>query len=62
AGVFPLLGERTPSGQLYVVQPGDTLSQIGRLWGVDAMRIAVANRLLDPNVLYIGQELCIPLG
>ena len=61
-GVLPLLGERTPSGQEYVVQPGDTLSRIGQLWGVDAMRIAFANRLPDPNVLSIGQVLCIPLG
>jgi hypothetical protein len=60
--VWSLLGERTPSGQLYVVQPGDTLSHIGGLWGVDARRIAIANRLADPNVLSIGQELCIPLG
>ena len=58
--VWPLLAERTPSGQLYVVQPGDTLSKIGGLWGVAATRIAIANRLADPNVLSIGQELCIP--
>lgn len=60
--VLSLLGERSPAGQLYVVQPGDTLSKIGQLWGVDATRIAIANRLPDPNVLFIGQELCIPLG
>jgi hypothetical protein len=60
--VLSLLGERTPSGQLYIVQQGDTLSKIGGLWGVDATRIAIANRLADPNVLFIGQQLCIPLG
>jgi LysM repeat protein len=60
--VRALLGERTPSGQLYVVQSGDTLSRIGQLWGVDAMRIATANRLADPNVLFVGQELCVPLA
>ena len=31
--VWPLLGERTPSGQLYIVQSGDTLSKIGRALG-----------------------------
>jgi hypothetical protein len=62
-GVLPLLGGRSqPSGQLYVVQPGDTLFKIAQLWGVDATRIAVANRLSDPNVLFVGQGLCIPLG
>jgi hypothetical protein len=60
--VRTLLGHRTPSGQLYVVQSGDTLSRIGQLWGVDMMRIASANRLADPNVLFVGQELCIPLA
>jgi LysM repeat protein len=53
-------GRADASGQLYAVQAGDTLSRIGQLWGVDARHIAIANRLADPNVLYIGQELCIP--
>ena len=44
------------------MQPGDTLGRIGRLWGVDPTRIAIANRLADPNVLSVGQVLCIPLG
>lgn len=60
--VWSLLGERTPSGQAYTVQPGDTLSRIGQAWGVDVTRIAIANRLADPNFLSIGQVLCIPLG
>jgi len=60
--VWPLLGERTPSGQSYTVQAGDTLSRIARLWGVDVQRLAVANRLADPNFLSVGQVLCIPLG
>jgi len=60
--VWSLLSERTPSGQEYTVQAGDTLGRIGRMWGVDPTRIAIANRLADPNVLYVGQVLCIPLG
>jgi len=60
--VWSLLSERTPSGQEYTVVSGDTLGRIGRMWGVDPMRIAAANRLADPNVLYVGQVLCIPLG
>jgi hypothetical protein len=42
--------------------PATPQSSIGLLWGVDPMRIAMANRLADPNVLYVGQVLCIPLG
>lgn len=60
--VWSLLGQRTPSGQSYVVQAGDTLGLIGRAWGVDPQRIAVANALTDPNLIYAGQVLCIPLG
>jgi LysM repeat protein len=60
--VWPVLSQRMPSGQQYVVQPGDTLFKIGQLWGVDATRIALANRLADPNVLFVGQTLCIPVG
>jgi nucleoid-associated protein YgaU len=60
ADVWPVLAERTPSGQQYVVASGDTLSLIARLWGVDANRIAVANRLANPNALHVGQVLCIP--
>jgi hypothetical protein len=60
--VWPVLSQRTPSGQQYVVQPGDTLQKIGQLWGVAVARIALANRLADPNVLFVGQTLCIPLG
>jgi hypothetical protein len=62
AEVWPVLAERSPSGQQYVVLAGDTLSLIARLWGVDANRIALANRLADPNVLHAGQVLCIPTG
>jgi LysM domain len=60
--VWPVLSDRTPSGQAYTVQSGDTLSLIAQRWGVDPNRIAIANRLADPNLLHVGQVLCIPLG
>jgi LysM repeat protein len=59
--VWPLLGERTPSGQTYTVQPGDT-PRASPVVGVDVQRIALANRLADPNFLSVGQVLCIPLS
>jgi LysM repeat protein len=43
------------------VQAGDTLSIISQRWGVAASRIASANRLANPNVIHVGQVLCIPL-
>jgi hypothetical protein len=59
--VWPVLSDRTPSGQAYTVQAGDTLSLIGQRWGVAPNRIAIANRLPDANVIHAGQVLCIPL-
>jgi LysM domain len=56
------LAGRTPLGQEYTVRSGDTLSLIARLWGVDATRIARANRIANPNILHAGQVLCIPTG
>ncbi len=44
----------------HVVQLGDTLSGIARFYGVSAQAIADANRLFDPDRLYVGQRLIIP--
>jgi LysM repeat protein len=42
------------------VRVGETLSSIGRLYGVSPWTIAQANHLADPNRIYIGQWLWIP--
>jgi uncharacterized membrane protein/LysM repeat protein len=44
---------------IHVVQPGETLSSIGRQYGVAYQAIMEANGLSDP-VLEVGQELIIP--
>lgn len=49
-----------PQGERYVVQPGDTLGQIAARYGVTVEAIVQANKLDDPDVLRIGQELIIP--
>ena len=46
----------------YVVKNGDTLMSIADAFGVRASVIQVANNLLDPDTLKIGQELAIPGG
>ena len=46
----------------YMVRVGETLSSIGRLYGVSAWAIASANHLSNPNRVYAGQWLCIPKG
>lgn len=48
------------SGQVYVVQKGDTLYSIAFLNGVDYVDIAELNNIDDPSVIKIGQQLSIP--
>jgi len=42
------------------VQPGETLFSIGRMYGVSPWNIASANRLANPNWIYVGQRLYVP--
>jgi hypothetical protein len=44
----------------HLVRAGDTLSSIGRLYGVNPYAIAAANGLANPNYIYVGQLLFIP--
>ncbi len=48
---------------VYIVQPGDTLSNIARGYaGISWLDIAQANDIVNPNVIYVGQVLRIPDG
>jgi murein DD-endopeptidase MepM/ murein hydrolase activator NlpD len=42
------------------VQPGDTLFSIARRYNLSAPELAQFNGLLNPNMIYIGQEIKIP--
>jgi hypothetical protein len=44
----------------HYVRYGETLSSIGRLYGVNPYAIARANGLANPNYIYAGQVLLIP--
>lgn len=48
------------SPEQYVVQPGDTLGLIASQFSVSVEAIMLANDLLDPNSLDVGQFLVIP--
>lgn len=49
-----------PGGELYTVQPGDTLYAIAIRYRTTVNAILEANQLANPNSLSIGQELIIP--
>jgi LysM repeat protein len=42
------------------IKAGETLSIIGRIYGISWTTIAQANNLANPNHVYVGQILCIP--
>lgn len=50
-----------PGGNQYIVQGGDTLSAIAFRFGVNPFELARANRLMNPNLIFVGQCLTIPM-
>ena len=50
------------SGSVYVVQRGDTLTNIARRNGVSVSQLAAANGLRTTAWVYVGQRLVIPGG
>ena len=53
-------GTAVPSGTTHIVQPGEWIWQIARIYGVDPQAIIDANNLASPATIYPGQELIIP--
>jgi LysM repeat protein len=49
-----------PATRIHIVRPGETLSSIARRYGTTYWAIAMANNLVNPNVIYAGQRLVIP--
>ena len=46
---------------IYTVQPGDTLSGIARLYGSAVQAIINVNNIINPNLIYPGAVLLIPV-
>lgn len=46
----------------HVVEAGQELALIARLYGVDMNDIVAMNNITNPDLLYVGQELTIPAG
>lgn len=59
---IPLPPPECPEGFLYTVQPTDTLSSIARAFSLSLQEIIDANpQIPDPNLIAIGQPICIPI-
>ncbi len=50
------------SSQIYIVQPGDTLSAIALRYRVSVFAIVIANNIPNPNLIFPGMRLVIPSG
>jgi LysM repeat protein len=56
----PCGGGWTPSCSfVHVVRPGETLYSIAWRYGTCVQNIAAANGLYNPNLIFVGQRLCI---
>ena len=44
----------------HIVQPGQELALIARLYGVDMEDIVTLNNITNPDLLFVGQELIVP--
>lgn len=51
---------RECSGFLYTIRAGDSIYTIARRYGVWVQDLVDANPDIDPDDLFIGQEICIP--
>lgn len=51
-----------PGGTYYTVRPGDTLYAIALQFSITLNALAAANPGVDPNKLYVGQSLCVPVA
>lgn len=58
--LFCCVGMAYAADNVYVVKKGDTLSQIGKSFGVKYMDIARLNNIKNPDLILIGQKLIIP--
>jgi len=62
--VLIIPGTEPGSGQsvTHVVQPGENLFRIALKYGTTVEAIAAANGIVNPSMIYAGQELLIPAG
>lgn len=44
----------------YTVRAGDTLGNLGVTYRSTALKLAAANHITNPNLIYVGERLCIP--
>lgn len=65
AELMPLISEiemaPEPEYVIHVVSKGENLSRISSLYGLSYQEVAIYNDIMDPNIIFVDQELKIPL-
>jgi LysM repeat protein len=56
----PLVTFERTEDEEYLVEDGQTLSEIAALFGLDYYYLAEVNRLEDPDQVHAGQRIVIP--
>ena len=56
------LSSSCPEGNQYTVRPGDTLHEIARLFNISINDLLDANPEIDPDRLFVGKIICVPLS
>jgi len=63
--VLIIPGGTAPAAQqpgVHIVRRGESLNTIARMYGTTVNAIAMANGIVNPNFIYVGQRLTIPGG
>ncbi|MEM7125392.1 MAG: LysM peptidoglycan-binding domain-containing protein [Chloroflexota bacterium] len=60
--IVPTQSAPQPTGPVYVVQSGDSLSSIATRYGVSLNDLLETNELDDPDFVFVGQRLFLPNG
>lgn len=61
--ILPTLPEppACPNGTVYTVRPGDTMFRIANQYNISLQQLLQANpQVMNPNIIYVGQRLCVP--
>jgi peptidoglycan/xylan/chitin deacetylase (PgdA/CDA1 family)/phage tail protein X len=58
--VIPSKVVQPPAARQYIVKSGDTLYRIASQYGVSVQAIVSANKISNPNLIYVNQVLMIP--
>jgi LysM repeat protein len=57
-----LMADAASACQWHKVVPGDTLGNLGWTYHSSALALARANHISNPDLIYVGQVLCIPMS